>query len=197
MLAPPPVPENPGNPENTQESKKESDSRCVMQCCQLVGDLESYIVADVGAFQILLGIVRKANEKLNELIGLQQGSRNLRCMMLFNTISYQIIELLDCCHKSIGARGQRRTSLLMPSGSGLGLDGFGFDEEEQFAWQAQRILKEINHGAETVAKMKLLAGVGPDHSTAGTTPQSAAREHCYADLERRLKDLAATAKRRA
>jgi hypothetical protein len=177
------------------KARREKDGSCVMQCCQLVSDLESYIVADMEGFQILLGIVRKAHEKLNELIGLQQGSRNLRCLMLFCTVCYQIIELLKVCYRTIsGPNNHRRTSLLMPGGLGLG--GFGFDEEEQSAWQAQRILKEINQGAETVQKIKLLAGVGPDHTTSGATPESASREHCFDDIERRLKDLAARVKGR-
>lgn len=185
----------PPAPELMPKAKREKDGGCVMQCCQLIGDLESYIMADMEGFRILLGILRKANEKLNELIRVQQDSRNLRCLMLFCTITYQIVEVLNVCYRTIaGPNGQRRTSLLMPGGFGLG--GFGFDEEEQSAWQAQRILKEINQVAEIVQKLKLLAGVGPDHTTAGATPESAGREHCFDDLEKRLKDLAAKVKSR-
>ncbi|KAL1604775.1 hypothetical protein SLS60_004315 [Paraconiothyrium brasiliense] len=179
-----------------QRARSEFDSRCVVHCCQLINDLESYIAADMEAFQIISGIVRKAFERLNELIAQQQGSRNLRCLMLFCTICYQIIELLHICHKTTATpNSQQRSSSFMPGSFGLGLGGFGFDEEEQSAWQMQRILKEINQGCETLRKIKLLAGFGPDHTTTGATPEAAARQHCFEDIEHRFKDLAAVVKR--
>jgi hypothetical protein len=85
--------------------------------------------------------------------------------------------------------------MLMPGGFGLG--GFGYDEEEQSAWQAQRVLKEIHQGCETVRTIKLLAAIGPEHSTAGATPEAAAREHCFGDIEHKFKELAAKVKRDA
>lgn len=176
-------------------ARNEADSRCVAHCCQLINDLESYILADMEAFQIMLGIGRKALERLNELIAQQQGSRNLRCLMLFCTICYQVIELLHICCKTIAAPNNQKTvSMIASGGLGLGLAGFGYDEEEQSAWQAQRILKEINQGCEAVRKIKLLAGVGPDSTTAGATPEAAAREHCFEDIEHRFKDLSAKVK---
>jgi hypothetical protein len=190
----PPPPRTVAPPEEAQRARNEADSGCVIHCCQLINDLESYIVVDMGAFQILSGIVRKAIESLNKLIGQQQGSRNLRCLMLFCTICYQSIELLHICHKTIAAPGgQRRASMLMPGGLGLG--GFGYDEEEQSEWQVQRVLKEIHQGHEMVRKIKFLAGIGPEHTTAGATPEAAAREHCFGDIEQKFKDLAAKVKR--
>jgi hypothetical protein len=181
--------------EEAQKARKECDSKCVIHCCQLINDLENYIVADMEAFQIVSGIVRKAFERLNELIAQQQGSRNLRCLMLLCTVCYQILELLQMCQKTIASpSSQRRTSMLMPGSFGLGLGGFGYDEEEQSAWQMQRILKEINHGCETVQKISKLAGVGPDHTTSSATPEAAAREYCFKDLEQRFKDLATRVK---
>ncbi|KAF2265214.1 hypothetical protein CC78DRAFT_579621 [Lojkania enalia] len=184
-LDPPPI------PDDSQKLRNENDSRCVMQCCHFISDLETYISAEIEAFQIRLGIARKANGRLHELIGFQQGSRNLRCLMLFNTVCYQIIELLDLCHKTIASSDSYRRSGSFLMLGGIGFGEFGFDEEERLAWQKQRIVKEINKVSEMVRKIKTLAGVGPDHSTSEATPLAAARGNCYNDLEARIKELAA------
>ncbi|KAF2179232.1 hypothetical protein K469DRAFT_716502 [Zopfia rhizophila CBS 207.26] len=179
------------------KQRKEMDNQCVVECCQIISDLESYILAELKAFKLALGIVRRAIEKLMELISFQQSSRNLRCMMLFNTIMYQILELLELCHATLSIDSQlgsgltstsRTHGLLMPS---LGFGDFCIDVEEQSAWRAQMILKEVHQGSEALRKIKTLASVGPDAS--GTAK---AREHCLADLEIRLKDLAVRIARR-
>ncbi|OCL06607.1 hypothetical protein AOQ84DRAFT_223642 [Glonium stellatum] len=174
-------------------------SQCVVDCCQIINDLENYILAELKVFKLVLGIVKKALEKLIQLIAIQQGSRNLRCLMLFNTIMYQIIELLESCHAALSEESERqrgRGSIgQSPSvlSSGLGYSDFCMDAEEQSAWRSRVMLKEMNQASEVVQKIKTLAGVGPDPSGTSTPLVGKAREfreHCYIDLELRLKDLA-------
>jgi len=180
-----------------QREKDEADSQCVVQCCHLISDLESYIIADMEAFQILLGIVRKANERLNELIDTQQSSRNTRCVMLFSTVCYQLVALLQLCHKTMSAPStSRRTSLLMPGG-GLGFGGFGYNEEEESSWKAQRALKEIQQGCETVKRIKLLVGVEAENITAASIIGAVTRENCFTDIEQRFNELAGVIRSKA
>lgn len=173
-------------PRQARKQRSDIDSACVLQSCRLISDLENYIAADVKAFQILLDIVRKAIRGLTELIGQQKESRNLRCIMLFSTLCYQIVELLEMCHDTVS--GPTYQSSLIRT-VGLGIPGFGDDDEEQTAWQAQRILKETHQGCEMVRKLRLLAGVGPENQSAGGTAESSNREHCFNDVERRFKEL--------
>ncbi|CAI6334456.1 unnamed protein product [Periconia digitata] len=184
--------DEPQAPTSRQEwvVKNETDMECVVQCCHLISDLESYIAADLEVFLILFPIIKKGNERLSELISAQQASRNLRCLMLFCTICYQLIALLNACHRIMTAPdGLRRTTLHIPGG-GLGFSGFGYDREDELAWKAQRVLRETHQGYEAVKKIKLLAGIGPDHTTAVATPGSMERRNCFEDIEHRFNEIA-------
>lgn len=77
--------------------RSEGDSQCCLECCQMISDLENYIMAELKAFKILMGIIRTALGRLAELISSQQNSRNLRCVVLFIALMYQIFELLETC----------------------------------------------------------------------------------------------------
>lgn len=155
----------------------DNNSVCVMQCCDLVTHLESYIQAKMDSFQILVGEVRKANENLNEMIEFQMGSRNICCLMLFNTIVYQILNLLTCCHKAMSSQNGRRLSSLR------------FNKEEQSAWQTHTILKEIEQVLEIVRKMKVLAGIRLDPESEGPAQSSKMCECFFSDLQYRLTEL--------
>jgi len=181
-------------PSLERRQRNDIDSRCVVECCQTITDLENYILAELKAFKIVVGIIKRALEKVTQLINIQNGSRNLRCMMLFTTIMYQVLELIESSYTTLDEESERHRnrsmdqspSLLM---AGLGLGDLCMDPEEQSAWSAQIILKESNQAAEVVRKIKALASVGPN--LAGTDSSlGKARELCYIDLEMRFKDLA-------
>lgn len=182
--------------------RNEVDSQCCIECCQVISDLESYIMAELRTFKILLSIIRKALEKLGHLIGAQQGSRNLRCMMLFTALMYQIYELLEACFttvvqekdRQLGARG---VTGALPSSYGFGFGDFSaIDVEEQAVLRTQSVLREVQQASEVLGKLKALATVGPDVNGAqgATGPDPVrggeARGNCYLDLELRLRDLA-------
>ncbi|KAI1457522.1 hypothetical protein F4805DRAFT_172408 [Annulohypoxylon moriforme] len=173
--------------------RNEVDSQCCLEACQIISDMENYIMADLKAFRIILGIVRKALEKLTHLMGLQQGSRNLRCLMLFTTLMYQVLELLEACLSTVAAEEERQRNRSLTSGlTGLGFGDFSIDAEEQSAFRTQTILKEIQQTTEVLGKLRTLAGVGPDSGSANgsQSAQGKARGDCYLDLEIRLRDLA-------
>ncbi|RMZ66219.1 hypothetical protein GMOD_00005302 [Pyrenophora seminiperda CCB06] len=175
--------------------RNEQDSQCILECVRIITDVENYIMAELKSFKILLNITRKALNSLKRLIGLQQASRNLRCLFLFSTIQYQVLEMLEACFTNV----QRECSLGGTSGTGtsalglrkplMGLEDFGVDPEEQSEWRLQMILKEVNHATETLKKMKSLAGIGPDTNESQGDDASTSREGCYLDLELRLEDL--------
>jgi hypothetical protein len=174
-----------------------SDSQFVIDCTQIVGDLENYIAADLKSFKIVLGLVKRALERVFQLSDTQQAARNMRCTILLTAIMYQIVELLDVCYtmQSDDSHSNPQsnpspfslrpaTSLLLP---GLGIGDFGIDAEEQRAWRSQMILKEVRQAGEVLRKMKMLAAKGPEqmHPDHGRS-----RGECFVDLELRLTHLA-------
>jgi len=175
--------------------RNEQDSQCILECVRIITDVENYIMAELKSFKILLSIIRKALNSLKRLIGLQQASRNLRCLFLFSTIQYQVLEMLEACFTNvqrecnIGGNSTAGASALGPRKPCMGLEDFGVDPEEQSEWRLQMILKEVNHATETLKKMKSLAGVGPDANESQGDDASTSREGCYLDLELRLEDL--------
>lgn len=191
---------NPSPAPTSQRMKNSTDSQFVIDCTQIISDLENYIVADLKSFKIVLGLVKRALEKLTLLGDMQKSSRNMRCIILLTAIMYQIVELLDVCQEMVSEETERQASAtfsLRPSGlllPGLGLGDFGIDAEEQKAWRSQMVLKEVRQASEVLRSMKKLAGIGPNFSS--QSEQGLSREHCFVDLEFRLTDLAGRIARR-
>lgn len=175
--------------------RNEQDSQCILECCSIIGDLENYIMADLKVFKILLSIVRKALISLTALVSFQQGSRNLRCLFLFDTIMYQVLEMLesstanyegDASSLHYSGSISTATSLRMPP---LGLGDFGLDPSEQSAWRLQTISKEVHRAMEVLRKMRVLCGVGPNDADAVGNASDKSRERCHADLTLRFQQL--------
>lgn len=172
--------------------RSEVDSQCCLECCQIISDLENYIMADLKVFKIIIGIVKNATSKLIQLMRLQQGSRNLRCLMLFTTLMYQILELLEVYLCAVAADKDKPRSRILHEGTGFGFEGFSIDAEEQSAFRTQTLLKEVRQATEALGSLKTLATVGPSSETQCglESAQGKARGDCQVDLEHRFKDLA-------
>lgn len=174
--------------------RRQMDSQCCLDCCQIIMDLENYIMAELKASKIILGIVRRALERVSSLVAMQQGSRNLRCLMLFTTLLYQIHELLELCRATVDAEEtQQRERGLAGAASGLGFGDYTIDAEEQSALRKQSLLRVIRQAAEVVGRLRVLAGVGPGENLPSLEGSESvggkARQECYNDLELRFKDL--------
>jgi len=170
--------------------RSERDSQCCLECCQMINDLENYIMAELKAFKILLGIIRRALGKLAELISSQQNSKNIRCIMLFTTLMYQILELLETCISTVLAETSRQQGQGFAGGSlGFGFGDFTIDAEEQSAFRTQSILKEVQHAIETLSKLRSIStgtSINPNNSDLRDIDQRS--DHCL-DLEIRFKGL--------
>ncbi|KAF2276643.1 uncharacterized protein EI97DRAFT_432887 [Westerdykella ornata] len=188
--------------QSARPSKNPSDSQFVIDCTQIISDLENYIVADLKSFKIVLGLIKRALEKLTQLSDIQKGSRNMRCIILLTAIMYQIVELLEVCQTMVSEETDRHcvsSFSIRPSGlllPGLGLGDFGIDAEEQKAWRSQMVLKEVRQASEVLRSMKTLAGMGSKPTSQSGTPQGRSREQCFVDLELRLTELAGRIARR-
>ena len=162
----------------------------------MITSLENYIADQLKALDLILGIVKRAVDTLNPLVGQQLGPRNLKCLALFGVMMYQIIELVEAgCAKFLEdqpedfsmpdlspANGLGRLGV---GGAGLGFGAFHFNHEEQKMWRSQIVLKELLQISELLRKIMALANTGPRGQE--TVSSASEREGCYHDLEGRLK----------
>ncbi|KAI3390257.1 hypothetical protein diail_10854, partial [Diaporthe ilicicola] len=130
------------------QPRNEVDSQCCIECCQLINDLENYIMA--------------------ELRTVQQGSRNKRCMVLFTALLYQVYELLEACFTTVMQEkdrqlGSRGLTGALPNSLGFGFgDLSAIDAEEQAGLRTRSVLREVQQASEVLRKLKARATVEPE-----------------------------------
>ncbi|KAI1322266.1 hypothetical protein F5Y16DRAFT_387071 [Xylariaceae sp. FL0255] len=173
-------------------ARTETDSRCCQDCCQIMMELERYIMLDVKDCNIAMGITKQALDKIVQLVAMQEGLANLRCLMFFATLLTQIIELLEIGLSALTAeeaRQQRRT--LVGGSIGLGFDVFSLETEAQSSFRSQAILKQVEKATEIMRSLKLIAGLGEGVvSTAdGMTSESKVLGEYYLEVERKISVL--------
>ncbi|KAI1122640.1 hypothetical protein F5Y10DRAFT_270885 [Nemania abortiva] len=180
--------------EHTERSARRSyngspnaDSKCCVECCQIIYDLENYIMSEMRAFKIILGIIRQTQEKLNDLIDLQRDSLNPRCMMLFSTILYQILELMAMC-LSIVESEQNQWHGRPHAGisAGLGLGYSSIDAEEQSTLGVRIIAREARRATEFLRKLESLV---PRSRDGASGSQRGAGRDAHVDLELRFQEI--------
>ncbi|KAI0508618.1 hypothetical protein F5B22DRAFT_395740 [Xylaria bambusicola] len=169
--------------------RNETDSQCLLECCHMLSDLENVIVDEVKGSKIILGMVKQALDRMAHFIELQQDSRNLRCRMLFDTLMYQVVELLETCLSSATTDKERlgRGFSAMGSFSGLGYGDYTMDAEEQLAFRTQAILKEVRHATQILEGLKRLASPRPADGC--NLSQTFSLHDCHRDLHLRFDDM--------
>ncbi|KAI0182486.1 hypothetical protein EV127DRAFT_475884 [Xylaria flabelliformis] len=173
--------------------RTETDSHCCQDCCHLITEIENFINLELKDAKIIIGILKQVIEKVTHLISLQQGSANLRCLMLFLTLLYQMIELMDGGFAAMAAEETRQRTRSITGGSiNLGFGGFSLGVDNHCASMKQEFLKEIRQ-AETI-NVALRAMVEPVPGGSATTglhsPQSKALSNCFLDIQSQLNELA-------
>jgi hypothetical protein len=158
------------------------DSQCVLACCQIITNLETYIDASVRVLDLNLTMVKNALDTLSQVVSMQRDSRNSRCQMLFGVIMYQIIKLLergcgDFLSKGPTSAGGQLSKFEVGGGifPGFGFGGFQVDVGQQRAWRARVVLRELQQVNEMLQRIS--AGRVEPGQQPGT---------CLSDLERRL-----------
>lgn len=157
--------------------------------------LENYILSDLKALELILRAVRQATDDLHKLVQHQQTSRSDRCIFLFFTIMYQIVELLEAGARSLDddvndGLGSMMTLGQPPFSAGFGFGSFsmGMGAEDQRLWKAHILRREYQRTTEILNSVGSLATMGP-----GDAPLAPAdREHrskCMTELGRRFKQL--------
>jgi mevalonate kinase len=170
----------------------------VQDSCHVIAYVEAYIESGMSDFKIILGIIRQVLDKLTSMITIQQAPPNSRCLMLFLTILYHLLALVEVCLPGLAkAKRHGRSARLGSSGStssGFGYRGLIFDPEEQALFHTQTLVKEIQEIIGIIMRLKMLSGIGPSHDEVNGTDTATgkARVDCYADLQSRFEVIVAT-----
>lgn len=187
------------------QKQSSSDSQCILACCAIVTNLESYIDAQIKVLDLALDVVRKAVTSLTQII--DQASNSRCCHMLLAAIMYQIVLVLErsCAtfleqHHAAAAAGSgssNENSGALPQLdsvggmlSGFGFSGFRVDAGEQRAWRARVVLKEIRLVDDILKRITALT------TQDNIVPMPAsAEETCHHEVTKRLEKLAAQLKK--
>ena len=104
------------SPWTDSSGRRQLDKQCVLATTQIINVLENTIDNPTQPLDMVLEIVHKADVGLNGLIGLQQQSRQQRCLALFGVILDQILVLIEThvwrLEMDGGRRGGEATALL-------------------------------------------------------------------------------------
>lgn len=184
--------------QSRRNTENGNNSECVITCSQIILHLEKYLVDELKVLDLILGIVKRVIEKLNPLVGGQLGPRNTKCLALFSTILYQLVELLEAgCATFLAEQLEDKLSHSRsdPLGGSLNDLGFSASSGDHRRFRAQVVLEELQPIAEVTRKVIVLSNPGSN----GYDSRNAAgqeRVGCHRDLERRLMVLMERVKRR-
>ncbi len=182
--------------------RTETDSHCCQDCCHIIIELEKFINLELKDAKIVVGILKQAIEKVAHLVALQQGFSNLRCLMLFSNLLYQISELFETGLSAMATEQARQQARSLTSRSmGFGLGGFSFGVEEQCSYLTQAFREAIRKTMDIVGKLEAMLGMSLGETSTGPaalhSPQSKAVADCYVELELQFSALAHRVSERA
>jgi hypothetical protein len=180
--------------QSRHHTEKGTNSQCVIVCSQMIVSLEKYLIDELKVLDLILGIVKNAIGRLAPLVNGQIGPRNSKCLALFSTILYQVIELLEAGCANFLAEGvddrlpNSPSDLLSGSLHDLGFGAFSTTSGDQRRFHSQIVLEELRPLTEIMRKVIMLSNAGFNGcDPRGGTGQVRIRSH--RDLEDRLKLL--------
>ncbi|KAJ8069785.1 hypothetical protein OCU04_000201 [Sclerotinia nivalis] len=167
-----------------------SSSRCVMACSQIIISLEKYLVAELKVLDLVLGIVKRVIDKLGPLVGEQLGLRNVKCLSLFSTIVYQILELVEagCTNFLTDGLVDKLADPLGGNLNDLGFGTFNTSPGNQKRFGCQIVLEELRPIAEIIRKVVVLSNAKSSGYN-GRDGMSEEQTGYHGDMQDRLKRL--------
>ncbi|KAK4183709.1 hypothetical protein QBC35DRAFT_90071 [Podospora australis] len=171
------------------------DKQCVLAATQIINVLENTIDDSTQTLDVVLEVVRKAGVGLNGLIGLQQQSRQQRCLALYGAILHQILDLMETNVWRLEMDGSGGSDVTPhPTHNGAVLHQLDSINElissyrvpdarpsSETIARARRLLSEIEFSMLNASRAKELA----DHLTSSTRSGRPARS-CFEGIEYRL-----------
>lgn len=173
--------------------KTNLDGKCVMALTNIIITMEQYLLSELKVLDLVINTVRSVTNEMRKVLQCQQESRCDRCILLFLTIMYQVITLLEA-----GANSIFEAEASDHEGSGgmsvdftpkFGFGAFSINAEEQRSLKLHVIRKECQNAGEMLAQIVALAKLGPMGSPPATPEQVEERAKCFNVVQRRLKDL--------
>lgn len=181
-----------GPDENPQiEDYSQLDSHCVLSCVRVIGTLENYLLGSLKNLDLIMEILSRSGMEMQKLVRLQQKSRCDRCLLLFNTVIFQMIELLEAGAKPLSAG---RADFLGGAGffpieeAGFGFGSLSPSTEEQRSWRSRIVRGACKHVGEVVSGVIGIAQMGP---RGVSLPPGAIEQRvkCLVEMELKLKKL--------
>ena len=176
--------------EPTSEDLGRLDSHCVLSCVRVIGTLENYLLGGLKNLDLITETISRSGVEVRKLVQLQQKSRCDRCVLLFNTIIFQMIELLEAGTKPLsdGRADFPGASLFPIAEAGFGFGSLSPSTEEQRLWRSRIVRGACQRVGEVMSGVIGLARLGPRGVT--LPPEAAAqRVKCLVDMELKLKNL--------
>lgn len=161
------------------------NSHCVLSCVRVIGTLENYLLGELKNLDLIMEIISRAGAEVSNLVKLQQEARCDRCVLLFNTVVFQLIELLDA-----GARALSDVQKDFP-GASLYPAGFGFGSlshgpEDQRLWRSRVMRGACHRVGDLISGVIGLVRLGPRGES--LAPEAVEqRVKCLVAMERKLK----------
>ncbi|KAI1435778.1 hypothetical protein GGR50DRAFT_284546 [Xylaria sp. CBS 124048] len=140
------------------------NNKCALACAHIIATLESYLLLELKALDLILEATRKATNELDKLVHLQKESRCGRCIMLFTAALSQVTELLEAGSKQLPDSGVGLSDRF-PPGIQMGfMPSFGFGAfplmaEEQLSLRFSLIRRECHHVGKVVQNVEALSTI--------------------------------------
>ena len=162
QFSPPPLPSVPLS-HAEQSTAQKRGSNTVLACCDMISQLERYLLADLKPLDIILETYRRTILQLEEIVYELKEDFVPRVALMLDIIMSQIIELIrGGCDELLQDRvvPEQRNAIgsLRRQGSSLSL-GFGAlqpDFNEQRSWRAQVVIKELQRGSRVLDQVRNL-----------------------------------------
>lgn len=158
------------NSQGKPQSRRSDESSVVLAVLQLASALEEYIAAGLALPDIVLGITRRATDRLASLAeallerrrqALSLDSPSTRIFALFIMVLEQTADLLEAACDKLLAGEERDDSTIPLSPLGMSIGAFGSfqpDPSERRAWQAGVVVKEVRNAVTVLGRVGELAG---------------------------------------
>ncbi|KAF1950183.1 hypothetical protein CC80DRAFT_246523 [Byssothecium circinans] len=189
-----PTPPAPSTSSEQSSSQAKLESKCILALANMAMTLERYLLDELTVHDLIISTSRSYTQEIRKIIQCQKELRSERCMLMFITVLYQIIKLLDTGSRDV-FQTEADKKRDVPDGS---VDfgpkfGFGalsaFDVEEQRSWKVHVVCKECKNIEEIVGQLVALASLGPKESPLLAPSEMAERGKCVVGLQRRLKEF--------
>jgi hypothetical protein len=165
----------------------------------MILSLEKYLYDELKVLDIILGIVKRAVDRLHPLVDLHLAHRDPKSFSLFGIILYQIVQLFEagCSSFLVGGHAESHDQILPDPLSGglhdLAFGSFAMNPDEERQRRSRLVLRELRSVEDLLRKIE--GPISVESNAYKGFGSGTERGDCYRDLESRLGILKERARR--